>query len=136
MIISVIGTGYVGLVTGACLSEFGYKVICIDKDKKKIDVTHRDYSRAADASVHDLDDLLVGLLGKDALVDADLPELVLDDGEPLPMGLVVQDMVQQGRLARAEKPREYRHRDLARVGAGGHGGEKVAESCVKKKSYG
>ena len=37
MIISVIGTGYVGLVTGACFSEFGYKVICIDKDKKKID---------------------------------------------------------------------------------------------------
>ena len=36
MKISVIGSGYVGLVTGACFSEFGYEVVCIDKDKKKI----------------------------------------------------------------------------------------------------
>ena len=35
MKISVIGSGYVGLVTGACFSEFGYEVVCIDKDKKK-----------------------------------------------------------------------------------------------------
>ena len=38
MKISVIGSGYVGLVTGACFSEFGYEVVCIDKDKKKIDL--------------------------------------------------------------------------------------------------
>ncbi len=38
MKISVIGSGYVGLVTGACFSEFGYQVVCIDKDKKKIDL--------------------------------------------------------------------------------------------------
>ncbi len=35
--ISVIGAGYVGLITAACLSEFGNKVICVDNDKKKID---------------------------------------------------------------------------------------------------
>ncbi|MCB4790639.1 MAG: UDP-glucose/GDP-mannose dehydrogenase family protein [Elusimicrobia bacterium] len=34
--ICVIGTGYVGLVTGTCLSELGNKVICIDNDTKKI----------------------------------------------------------------------------------------------------
>ena len=34
--ICVVGTGYVGLVTGACLSELGHKVICVDKDKPKI----------------------------------------------------------------------------------------------------
>ncbi|MBY6836406.1 UDP-glucose/GDP-mannose dehydrogenase family protein [Clostridium botulinum] len=35
--ISVIGTGYVGLVSGACLSEFGMNVICMDKDADKIE---------------------------------------------------------------------------------------------------
>ncbi len=36
MKITVVGTGYVGLVTGACLSEMGNHVICIDTDKDKI----------------------------------------------------------------------------------------------------
>jgi UDPglucose 6-dehydrogenase len=34
--IAVIGTGYVGLVTGACFSEFGVNVMCVDKDEAKI----------------------------------------------------------------------------------------------------
>ena len=37
MNITIIGTGYVGLVSGACFSEFGFNVTCIDKDKNKID---------------------------------------------------------------------------------------------------
>lgn len=34
--ITVVGTGYVGLVSGTCFAELGFKVICIDKDKHKI----------------------------------------------------------------------------------------------------
>lgn len=37
MRIAMIGTGYVGLVSGACFSEFGTDVVCVDKDAGKID---------------------------------------------------------------------------------------------------
>lgn len=36
MRVAMIGTGYVGLVTGACFSEFGVNVICVDRDEDKI----------------------------------------------------------------------------------------------------
>ena len=38
MKICIIGSGYVGLVSGACLSDFGLEVICVDKDEKKIKI--------------------------------------------------------------------------------------------------
>ena len=38
MNLSIIGTGYVGLVTGTCFAEVGHNVICVDCDKKKIDL--------------------------------------------------------------------------------------------------
>ncbi len=37
MKICIIGTGYVGLVTGTCLAEMGNEVICVDNDKNKLD---------------------------------------------------------------------------------------------------
>lgn len=37
MNITMFGTGYVGLVTGACLSQFGWHVVCVDRDREKID---------------------------------------------------------------------------------------------------
>ena len=41
MKISIVGTGYVGLVTGACFSEAGHEVLCIDNNPKKIEMLHR-----------------------------------------------------------------------------------------------
>ena len=38
MKLCMIGTGYVGLVSGVCFSDLGNKVYCVDKDKKKIDL--------------------------------------------------------------------------------------------------
>ncbi len=37
MRIVMIGTGYVGLVSGACFADFGHEVVCVDKDQAKID---------------------------------------------------------------------------------------------------
>jgi UDPglucose 6-dehydrogenase len=37
MRIAMIGSGYVGLVSGACFADFGHQVICVDKDARKID---------------------------------------------------------------------------------------------------
>ncbi len=36
MKVSIVGTGYVGLVTGACLAERGHRVLCVDRDEKPI----------------------------------------------------------------------------------------------------
>jgi UDPglucose 6-dehydrogenase len=41
MNICMIGTGYVGLVTGACLADFGMNVVCVDKDAEKIAALQR-----------------------------------------------------------------------------------------------
>ena len=41
MKIAIAGAGYVGLVTGACLAEFGHVVVCIDQDRAKIDALRR-----------------------------------------------------------------------------------------------
>jgi UDPglucose 6-dehydrogenase len=37
MRVAMIGTGYVGLVSGACFADFGRAVTCIDEDESKID---------------------------------------------------------------------------------------------------
>ena len=36
MKIAMVGTGYVGLVSGACFSEFGWDVVCVDNNVEKI----------------------------------------------------------------------------------------------------
>jgi UDPglucose 6-dehydrogenase len=41
MKIAVIGTGYVGLVAGACFAESGNDVVCVDKDAAKVRLLQR-----------------------------------------------------------------------------------------------
>ena len=41
MRIAMIGTGYVGLVSGACFADFGHHVTCVDKDAGKIDALNQ-----------------------------------------------------------------------------------------------
>jgi UDPglucose 6-dehydrogenase len=41
MRIAMIGTGYVGLVSGVCLADFGHQVTCVDKDGDKIAALRR-----------------------------------------------------------------------------------------------
>src|SRR6266404_5708304 len=41
MRIAMIGTGYVGLVSGACFADFGHQVVCVDKDGEKIAALRR-----------------------------------------------------------------------------------------------
>ena len=41
MHITVIGSGYVGLVSGACFADFGHIVTCVDKDPAKIEALDR-----------------------------------------------------------------------------------------------
>lgn len=54
MKVTVVGTGYVGLVTGACLAEIGHHVICVDQDEMKIEKLKRGISPIYEAYLEDM----------------------------------------------------------------------------------
>lgn len=54
MKIAVAGTGYVGLVTGTCLAEYGHHVVCVDIDKKKIDMMQKGISPIYEPGLEEL----------------------------------------------------------------------------------
>ena len=54
MNICIIGTGYVGLVTGVCLAEFGMNLICVDNDQQKIDLLQRGKMSIHEPGLEDL----------------------------------------------------------------------------------
>lgn len=75
MKISVIGTGYVGIVSGACFSEIGHDCTCVDVDQAKVDRINR-----GEAPIHEngLDELLRKHVGKSLSATTDLRAAVLD----------------------------------------------------------
>src|ERR1044071_2624032 len=54
MRVAMIGTGYVGLVSGACFADFGHHVTCVDKDAGKIAALHRGAIPIYEAGLADL----------------------------------------------------------------------------------
>jgi UDPglucose 6-dehydrogenase len=74
MRISIIGTGYVGLVTGACLSEKGHEVSCVDIDPARVAALNAATSPIFEAG---LDELLLRNVGRTLHATTDLKEAVL-----------------------------------------------------------
>src|ERR1700675_138135 len=54
MHIAMIGSGYVGLVSGACLADFGHNVVCVDKDAERIAALQRGESPIFEPGLDDL----------------------------------------------------------------------------------
>ncbi len=112
MKISVVGTGYVGLVSGVCLAEKGHEVICVDIDADKVERINRGIP-----PIHErgLETLLRENLGSRLRATTELREAVLAtdlsliavgtpfDGSEIDLGYVVEAARQIG-AALAEKP--------------------------------
>src|SRR5262245_42269341 len=73
--ISIIGTGYVGLVTGACLAEKGHEVTCVDINPERIAALNRAESPIFEAG---LEELLRKHVGKALSATTDLNAAVLN----------------------------------------------------------
>src|ERR1700733_5741078 len=54
MRVAMIGAGYVGLVSGACLADFGHDVTCIDKNALRIDALNRGDTPIFEPGLHEL----------------------------------------------------------------------------------
>lgn len=111
MRVSIVGTGYVGLVTGACLAEKGHRVTCVDLDESKV---ARIREGRAPFFEPGLDDLLVRNLGarleattelERAVQESDLTLVAVGtpfDGESIDLGQVRDASRQIGRALRGK----------------------------------
>jgi UDPglucose 6-dehydrogenase/GDP-mannose 6-dehydrogenase len=77
MNVSIIGAGYVGLVTGACLAEVGHSCVCVDRDPAKVDLINR-----GETPIHEegLGPLLRRVVGTRLAATADLRAAVQGSG--------------------------------------------------------
>jgi UDPglucose 6-dehydrogenase/GDP-mannose 6-dehydrogenase len=110
--ISVIGTGYVGLVSGACFAEIGHDCICVDIDAAKVERINR-----GEAPIHEkgLAPILKRTIGKRLRATTDLRAAIQDseitfiavgtpfDGERIDLGYVREAARQVGAALRDKK---------------------------------
>jgi UDPglucose 6-dehydrogenase len=75
MKVSVVGTGYVGLVSGVCLAEKGHQVICVDVDQTKVDKINKGIPPIYEAG---LEELLQKNIGTTLTATTDLRQAVMD----------------------------------------------------------
>ncbi len=75
MKISVVGTGYVGLVSGVCLAEKGHRVVCVDIDPEKVDMVN---SGASPIHEKGLEALLKRNIGNNLQATTDIKKAVED----------------------------------------------------------
>ncbi len=113
MKISIIGSGYVGLVTGACLADRGHDVVCVDIDQTKIDAIN---SMKAPFFEKGLDEILARVVGKTLRGSTDLEGAVVGseitfiaaptpfDGKAIDLKYIRQIAGQVGEAMRKKKP--------------------------------
>ncbi len=75
MNVSILGTGYVGLVSGVCLAEKGHKVVCVDMDQAKVDKINRSIPPIYEKG---LEELLKKNLNVNLKASADLNKSVME----------------------------------------------------------
>ncbi len=112
MKVSVIGTGYVGLITGVCLAEMGHRIVCVDRDLDKVETINR-----AEAPIYEegLEGLLARNVGKRLYATTDLRRAVADteltliavgtpfNGKGIDLGYIRDAAIEVGR-ALSDKP--------------------------------
>ena len=75
MKVSIIGTGYVGLVTGACLAEKGHQIVCVDKDPQKVNKINQGISPIFEEG---LEEILRNNIAENLRATTDLQRAILD----------------------------------------------------------
>ena len=114
MDVSIIGTGYVGLVTGACLAEKGHKVVCVDVDAGKVDRINKGEPPIFEVG---LEDLLKRNIGKRLSATLDTRAAVLGS---------------EMTLIAVGTPFDGAHIDLTYIKASAEG---IAKILAEKSSY-